>query len=316
MVQHLTGKTRHEMLTTHVLLGAVLVGSAVVLFRWPSTWRVIGSVAATSLALHAGVAVAVHVGVVLCGAGILFAVLRSHTGRHRNHGAAPGATLHAPRFYDWLAAAYCLGRETQMRERTLDVAGVAAGDHVLDVGCGTGTLALAAKRRVGAGGSVHGVDASDEMIARAITKSARSGLPVAVGIATAQSLPFPEATFDVVLCSLALHHLPQDARAGAIEEMRRVVKPGGRVLIVEFRKGRGAWAVLHPVALLHRRKSRQILDGAVDLMKHAGLAQVVTAPLGFGVLGYALAYRGTGEQSGGGPGDPSVHEQRHRHRGP
>lgn len=299
MVQHLTRKPRHEMLKTHVLLGAVLVGCAVVLLHWPAMWRAIGSVAATSVALHAGVAVAVHIGVALGGAGILFAALRSHTRRRRDDGAALGATLHAPRFYDWLAAAYCLGRETQMRERTLDVAGVGAGDHVLDVCCGTGTLALAAKRRVGASGSVHGVDASEEMIARARTKSARSRLLVAVEIATAQSLPFPEATFDVVFCTLALHHLPQDARAGAIEEMRRVVKPGGRVLIVEFRKGRGAWAVLHPVALLHGRKSRQILDGAVDLMKRAGFARVVTAPLGFGVLGYALAYRDAGEQSGG-----------------
>jgi ubiquinone/menaquinone biosynthesis C-methylase UbiE len=59
-----------------------------------------------------------------------------------------------------------------MRQRTLDVAGVAVGDAVLDVGCGTGTLALAAKRRVGDGGSVHGVDASAEMIARSETKMA------------------------------------------------------------------------------------------------------------------------------------------------
>src|SRR5262249_26070207 len=122
---------------------------------------------------------AVHIGVALGGAGILFAALRSHTRRRRDDGAAPGATLHAPRFYDWLAAAYCLGRETQMRERTLDVAGVAAGDHVLDACCGTGTLALAAKRRVGASGSVHGVDASEEMIARARTKSARSRTAIA-----------------------------------------------------------------------------------------------------------------------------------------
>src|SRR5262245_56293986 len=303
MVHHLIGKPRHAMLKTHALFGAVPVGCAVALSQWPPMWRAIGSVAATLVALHAGVAVAVHIGAALGGAGILFAALRSHIRRRRNDGAAHnGATLHAPRFYDWLAAAYCLGRETHMRERTLDVAGVAAGDHVLDVCCGTGTLALAAKRRVGASGSVHGVDASEEMIARARTKSARSGLLVAVEIATAQSLPFPDATFDVVFCTLALHHLPQDARAGAIEEMRRVVKPGGRVLIVEFRKGRGAWAVLHPVALLHGRKSRRILDGAVDLMKRAGFARVVTAPLGFGVLGYALAYRDAGEQSGGGQG--------------
>jgi hypothetical protein len=60
------------------------------------------------------------------------------------------------------------------------------------------------------------------------------------------------------------------------------------VLIVEFGKGRGAWAVLHPVALLHARKTRQILDGVVDVMKRARFGSVVTGSLGFGGLGYAL----------------------------
>ena len=100
-----------------------------------------------------------------------------------------------------------------MRERTLDLAGIAPGERVLDVCCGTGTLALAARRRVGATGSVHAVDASEEMVSRARSKSTRRGLPVAFETAVAQSLPFSDATFDVVLCTLALHHLPEDARA-------------------------------------------------------------------------------------------------------
>src|SRR5262245_1561892 len=291
MGHSLTGKPRHDMLRTHLLLGAILVGTAFVLLHWPSTRRAIGSVAATWVALHAGVAVAVHAGIALGGAGILVAALRSHERRCRTDAEAPGATLHSPRFYDWLAAAFCLGREGRMRDRTLGTADVAGGDHVLDVCCGTGTLALAARRRVGPGGLVHGVDASEEMIARARAKSARSGLSVTFEVAAEQSLPFPDATFDVVLCTLALHHLSEDARAPAIAEMRRVIKPGGRVLIVEFSTGRGAWTVLHPVALLHARKTRHVLDGAVDMMKRAGFGRVVTARLGFGVLGYALAWR-------------------------
>ena len=210
-----------------------------------------------------------------------------HT-RGGGHGS-PGATLHSARFYDWLVAAYTFGREARMRERTLDVAGIVAGETVLDVGCGTGTLALAAKRRVGASGSVYGIDASEEMIDRARGKSARRGQPVTFDVAAAQSLPFADATFDVVLCSLAVHHLPEDARAGALAEMRRVLKPEGRALIVEFSRGRGVWALLHPVALLHARKSPRILDEAAALMKRAGFASVVTGPLGFGGLGYALA---------------------------
>jgi hypothetical protein len=60
-------------------------------------------------------------------------------------------------------------------------------------------------------------------------------------------------------------------------------------LIVEFNRGRGVWALLHPVALLHARKSPRILDEAESLMKRAGFASVTTGPLNFGGLGYALA---------------------------
>ena len=216
-------------------------------------------------------------------------MFRNHLLLGGGHGSI-GATLHSARFYDWLASAYTLGREGHLRTRTLDVAGVAAGQAVLDVGCGTGTLALAAKRRVGTQGSVRGIDASEEMIDRARGKSARHGLSVTFEVGTAQSLPFPDAAFDVVLCSLAMHHFPEDARAGALAEMRRVLKPGGRALIVEFSRGRGVWALLHPVALLHARTSPRILDQAEAMMKRAGFATVSTGPLGFAGMGYALAH--------------------------
>jgi ubiquinone/menaquinone biosynthesis C-methylase UbiE len=290
MRARVTGKSGHGRLISHLLLAAVLVGCAVVLLHWPSLTRTVGAVVGAAFAVHAGVAIVVHVVIALAGAGVVVAAVRSHGRGHRHDGEGPGATLHAPRFYDWLAAVYCLGREGKMRGRTLDVAGVAAGERVLDVCCGTGTLALAAKGRVGVTGSVNGIDASEQMVARARSKAARRGLPVTFEIASAQSLPFPEATFDVAICSLALHHLPDDARAGAIVEMRRVLKPGGRVLIVEFARARGAWALLHPLALLHHRKA-QILDAAATLMEQAGLEGVVSGPLGFAGLGYARAHR-------------------------
>jgi hypothetical protein len=78
-------------------------------------------------------------------------------------------------------------------------------------------------------------------------------------------------------------------RAGAIAEMQRVLKPGGRMMIVEFGKARAA-SLLHPVALLHHRRAG-ILDGVVALMKEAGLERVATAPLGFAGLAYALGCR-------------------------
>jgi len=190
-----------------------------------------------------------------------------------------------------MAAGYTFGRENRLRERTLDAARIITGERVLDVGCGTGTLAVAAKQRVGAKGSVHGVDASPEMIARARTKSELHSQQISFDIAAAQSLPFPDASFDVVLCSLALHHLPADARAGALAEMRRVLAPGGRALIVEFSKEQGPWAMLNPIALLHALKNPRVLDEAAGLLQRSGFGPVVTGALGLAGMGYVLGWR-------------------------
>ncbi len=218
----------------------------------------------------------------------LIAALRRRFRREPGDHASQGATLHSARLYDWMALGYTFGREGRLRQRTLDAAGITAGEQVLDVGCGTGTLSLAAKKRVGANGSVRGVDASPEMIARARTKSEKGGVPVIFEVAAAQSLPFPDAAFDVVLCSLALHHLPESARATALAEMRRVLKPDGRVLIVEFSREQGALALLNPVAVLHALKNPRLLDEATGLVQRSGFQYVATGPLGLAGMGYVL----------------------------
>ena len=187
------------------------------------------------------------------------------------------------------------GAATDVRE-LLEVGGhvalVPGDEDRLDVGCGTGTLALAARRRLGTAGAVHGVDASPEMVARARSKSARLGLPVVFQVAAAQSLPFADATFDAVFCTLAMHHLPEDARARALAEMRRVLKPQGRVLVVEFRRAQGMRALFNPVTLLHTFRSPRIFDDLEALVKRAGFERVETGDLGVGGLGYVLSRRG------------------------
>jgi ubiquinone/menaquinone biosynthesis C-methylase UbiE len=146
-----------------------------------------------------------------------------------------GLVMHAAaRHYDRLAWLLTLGRERALRERMADLAGLAPGESVLDVGCGTGALALVARQRVGPSGAVHGVDASPEMIAQAIRKAATARLRASFQVARAQALPFPTARFDVVLCTLMLHHLPRAVRDECAREIRRVLRPGGRVLAVDF----------------------------------------------------------------------------------
>jgi ubiquinone/menaquinone biosynthesis C-methylase UbiE len=157
-----------------------------------------------------------------------------------------GALLHSPRLYDltvWLAL---FGRERRCRERMLDLARLQPGECVLDVGCGTGTLAIGAKARVGACGTVYGIDASAPMIARARSKAGRAALEVQFETAAAQALPLADASIDVALASLMLHHLGRAARGDMARELQRVVARGGRVLVIDFvhstRRHRGPFA--------------------------------------------------------------------------
>jgi ubiquinone/menaquinone biosynthesis C-methylase UbiE len=209
-----------------------------------------------------------------------------HGHGHRRHGFTP----HAPRFYDLVAATFSLGRGRRLRERILDAAGLTEGERVLDVACGTGTLALAAKERVGARGTVDGIDASPEMLGRARDKAARAGLAVTFRDAPAQSMPLADATFDVAFCTLAMHHLDPDVRSAALREMGRVLRPEGRALIVEFATRRGLRALLQPVTLLHSAMRRRVLEDVVDRMERSGFGPAVVGDLGLG-LGYALARR-------------------------
>jgi ubiquinone/menaquinone biosynthesis C-methylase UbiE len=199
-----------------------------------------------------------------------------------------GLTLHSAFFYDLTVAAMTFGRERRMRERSLRVARLAPGEAMLDVGCGTGSLAIAAKRLVGSAGSVHGVDASPEMLARAEKKAMRAHAEVCFEKAFVQSLPFADARFDVVTSTVMLHHLPREARKLCAREMRRVVKPGGRVLAVDF-----GGAHSHFFAKLHRHCHMERAD-IETLLADAGLRIAESGPVGASDLQYVLGVREAG----------------------
>jgi len=107
-------------------------------------------------------------------------------------------------------------------------------ERVLDVCCGTGSLALTLKASLGARGAVHGIDASPEMINMARHKALKARMEVDFRVGLAQALPFPDKTFDLVVSQLAIHHLPGDLKVRAFGEMYRVLKPKGRCVIVDF----------------------------------------------------------------------------------
>ena len=201
--------------------------------------------------------------------------------------ATKGAVLRSTaRYYDLLTWLLTLGREGAFRERLVELARLAPGESVLDVGCGTGTLAIAAKRRVGPSGVVHGIDASPEMIERARRKAAKAKTDVAFRTAIVEALPFPDARFDAVLGTLMLHHLPRPARRECAREMRRVLRPGGRVLAVDFATPRGERKGI--LGHLHRHGQIPLRD-IEALLGEAGLHVVASGPVGVRDLQFALA---------------------------
>jgi ubiquinone/menaquinone biosynthesis C-methylase UbiE len=198
----------------------------------------------------------------------------------------PSLVLHRAAGYDLLLWLLTLGRENEFRKRILRLAKLKPGESVLDVGCGTGTLAIAAKRSVGPTGQVCGIDASPEMIARAGKKTMKPRVQVDFKIAMAESLPFPDAHFDAVLSTVMFHHLPGKLRRKCAGEIRRVLKPGGRVLVVDFGTSRSQKKGI--VAHFHRH-GHVTLDEILSVLNDAGLKIVESGAVGISDLQFALA---------------------------
>ncbi|WP_161596205.1 class I SAM-dependent methyltransferase [Rhodanobacter glycinis] len=191
-----------------------------------------------------------------------------------------------PRYYDFVARLLTLGHGGALHERFIELARLAPDETILDVGCGTGSLALAAKARVDAGGTVHGIDASKEMIEQASRKAQRRRVPVDFRIATVEALPFQERSFDVVFSTLMLHHLPRPLRRACASEIARVLKPGGRVLITDFHppaRRRMGW-----VAHLHRHGSVKV-EEVHELLVSTGFRMLESGDVGVGDLHFTLA---------------------------
>ncbi len=197
-----------------------------------------------------------------------------------------GIILHAPQFYDLLAWVFMRGRERKVREKLLDLARLRPGQTVLDVGCGTGTLAVAARRRAGPAGKVYGIYASPEMIARARTKARRAKAAIEFTNNSIEALPFPDAQFDLVLSTLMLHHLPRKLREQGAREIRRVLKPGGRALVVDFG---GTEPQKGFLAHLHRRHGHVKPQDVSDLLRAAGLNVIESGAVGIKDLYFTLA---------------------------
>lgn len=169
---------------------------------------------------------------------------RMHGGRR-----GTGTTLDRYRLNEAVSQIVFGGGRRRVYRRIVALSGALPGDSALDIGCSGGYLARKLAAAVGPDGRVTGVDPSEAAIAYA-RRRGDGAMTFAVG--TAQDLGLPDASFDIVTCTLAMHHVPARKRETAFREMYRVTRPGGRVVVADFDPARMPLP-LHPGARrMHR----------------------------------------------------------------
>jgi ubiquinone/menaquinone biosynthesis C-methylase UbiE len=171
---------------------------------------------------------------------------------------ALGIDLLTP-LYDPLVA--LTTRERAFKRLLIAQADLRDGQRVLDLACGTGTLAMLIKQAVPAA-VVIGVDGDEKMLQRARSKAARAGIEVRFDCGLSYELPYADASFDRVLSSLFLHHLHPDEKRATLGEALRVLAPGGELHVADW--DRPANPLLRTMFYIV-----QLLDGFENTHDHA-----------------------------------------------
>ena len=182
--------------------------------------------------------------------------------------------IHWACWYDLLGTLLPFGREN--RNQLLERAAPLPGENALDVGCGPGTLTLSLKSRVGAG-KVFGIDPSPEMIAVARKKAAKARAGVDFRVGGVEALPLPDSSFDLVTSAMMFHHVPGALKRTGAAEIRRVLKPGGRFLALDFAVQVHS-ALGHLLAILGRARGQSTVAELTPLLKEAGFREVEAIP--------------------------------------
>jgi ubiquinone/menaquinone biosynthesis C-methylase UbiE len=190
-----------------------------------------------------------------------------------------GAVIHWTSPHDILVKLMGLGVNSSNSRMIVEMANIKPGDKVLDVGCGTGDLTLTAETYVGMSGSAYGIDASSEGIDLARKKAKRSDSKAVFEVGLIEKIPYPEATFDIVISRLVIHHLPDDLKRRGIAEIFRVLKPGGLVFLADFRPPTNPILAHVASALVgHRMMMQSNVESILPIVSEAGFVCVASGP--------------------------------------
>ncbi len=142
-------------------------------------------------------------------------------------------------YVDLLSSGFSFGFDHLWRREAIALSGIREGDRVLDVCTGTGELAIPLARRVGDKGSVTGADFCEEMLMRAREKAASRHNNLSFILSDAKRLPVRDNTFDAVTVAFGMRNIPDTALA--LQEIKRVLKPGGKFLCLELTRPHVRW---------------------------------------------------------------------------
>jgi ubiquinone/menaquinone biosynthesis C-methylase UbiE len=213
---------------------------------------------------------------------------RSHPHSVEQPAQTEGSLIRWAPHYDLFTNLITFGHANRLRKTTIDQALIKPGDTVLDVGCGTGEVTLAAKARA-KHGNVYGIDPAPEMIAVARSKATRKGLHIDFRIGVIEALSFPDSSIDVVTSSLMMHHLPDDLKIRGLAEIYRVLKPGGHVLIADFMRPTGSFLNHLFIAFTRHQRLQKGVEDLPILLRAAGFREVTQPKEKVLVIGFVRA---------------------------
>jgi ubiquinone/menaquinone biosynthesis C-methylase UbiE len=189
--------------------------------------------------------------------------------------------------YDSYMKKATFGREHILRRMTMELAGVKAGDTVLEVGCATGTLTLAAKQAAGPSGKVYGIDIIPGMIEASQRKAAQANVEITFQLGSIDSIPFPNSHFDQVMCSFMIFHMSDETRRKGIAEIQRVLKPGGRLLALDLALPPQPFQRWIARKLLGFSANEDLRD-LIPLMEASGFSGMEYGPAKFKIFGLSV----------------------------
>lgn len=172
------------------------------------------------------------------------------------------------------------------RQELISAANIEPGHHILDIGCGTGTLVVQLKRQYPSA-QVVGIDPDPKALRRARIKAARAAVSVQFDAGFADELPYKEESFDHVLSSFMFHHLEEGERENMLREVLRVLKSGGSFHLLDFVVDNASHGFFARLFQAHARMKDNLDATILELMSRVGLTNAVKVKEGsmlFGLL--------------------------------